>query len=242
MTHTFKSFLLALAVLLVVAGSAAAGLVWSGIYDIAADDPHTRPIGALLATMRDRSIERRTRTLQVPDLDDPARILQGAGNYDAMCAVCHLAPGIAETELSAGLYPAPPRLDDLRIDPRRAFWVIKHGIKATGMPAWGRSMEDEYIWNMAAFLQQLPDLDPNGYSDLVERSEGHSHGGGESGGHGEPGNHGESEGHDHGDAAAGGEGAHAGHGTTPEADAHIHTDPATRESPPAGHEDHDHQH
>lgn len=220
MATTFRSFLLALVVLLVIAGSAAAGFVWSGAYDVAADDPHTRPVRSLLATMRDRSIERRTRTLQVPDLDDPARIVQGAGNYDAMCASCHLAPGMTKSELSAGLYPEPPRLDDLGIEPARAFWVIKHGIKATGMPAWGRSMEDEYLWNLAAFLQQLPDLDPEGYRDLVERSEGHSHGGGES------------EGHDHGGTPTAGEGAHAGGGG----------DPKTRDPAPKGHEDHDHQH
>jgi mono/diheme cytochrome c family protein len=54
----------------------------------------------------------------------------------------------------AGLYPAPPNLTITTVDAAHAFWVIKHGIKASGMPAWGKSMEDAYIWNMAAFLQQ----------------------------------------------------------------------------------------
>src|SRR3546814_7101354 len=74
--------------------------------------------------------------LKVPDLDDQGRIVQGAGNYDAMCTGCHLKPGVRETELSKGLYPAPPDLTRAEIDAAEAFWVIKHGIKASGMPAW----------------------------------------------------------------------------------------------------------
>lgn len=61
--------------------------------------------------------------------------------------------------------------------------MIKHGIKASGMPAWGGSMDDEFIWNMSAFLQKLPTLDKAGYQALVASSDGHSHGGGETQGH-----------------------------------------------------------
>jgi mono/diheme cytochrome c family protein len=160
---------------------AIAGFVWSGVYDIGADAAHTRPVYAGLQALRERSIDTRAAKLQVPaDLADPARIRQGAGNYDAMCTGCHLAPGAEETELSRGLYPKPPKLSRQTVDPARAFWVIKHGIKASGMPAWGKSMEDEYIWGMVAFLQELPKLDATRYRALVASSGGHSHGGNES--------------------------------------------------------------
>ncbi len=155
-------------------------LVWSGIYNVAADDPHMKPTYSLLETIRERSIAVRAEKLQVPaDLKTPARIVQGAGNYSAMCTGCHLAPGMAGTELSKGLYPAPPNLTRAEVDAAEAFWVIKHGIKASGMPAWGKSMDDAYIWNMAAFLQELPKLTPAQYRAMVESSGGHSHGGGE---------------------------------------------------------------
>ncbi|HEY5972988.1 MAG TPA: cytochrome c [Pseudoxanthomonas sp.] len=168
-----------MSVLAGVAVLAVAGFVWSGIYNIGADDQHTRPVYALMETMRERSIEARADKLKVPDLKDPARITQGAGNYNAMCMGCHLAPGMVATELSKGLYPAPPNLTQETVDGAEAFWVIKHGIKASGMPAWGKSMEDEYIWNMAAFLQELPKLSAAQYQALVDSSGGHSHGGGE---------------------------------------------------------------
>lgn len=184
MPFVTRKSLLTLGVLSGVALLAAAGFVWSGIYNIGADDQHTRPVYALMETMRDRSIKARASKLTVPNLKGPARISQGAGNYNAMCMGCHLAPGMEETELSKGLYPAPPNLTKETVDAAEAFWVIKHGIKASGMPAWGKSMDDAYIWNMAAFLQQLPTLNAEQYQTLVAGSGGHSHGGGETKPHG----------------------------------------------------------
>ena len=114
------------------------------------------------------------------NLDDEALIRAGAGNYNAMCIGCHLAPGVAKTELSQALYPAPPNLSEVGIDgsPAATFWVIKHGIKASGMPAWSKGgMEDEAIWDLTAFLQKMPLLSATAYEQLVAASDGHSHGG-----------------------------------------------------------------
>ena len=186
------------------AAAAFALFVWSGAYNFAADDPHTAAVGSLLETMRERSIETRAVGLLAPDLSDPARIVQGAGNYNAMCVGCHLSPGMAESELSKGLYPAPPNLSKEKVEPGQAFWVIKHGIKASGMPAWGKSMSDEYMWNMAAFLQELPKLDADRYKEMVAHSGGHQHD------HG--GAHDEGADHDH-DHDQGSEADHHDHGS-----------------------------
>ncbi|NWL78888.1 cytochrome C [Pseudomonas taiwanensis] len=201
MKKTIKT--LALAGLVVAAG--VGGVVYSGVVNVAADDPHYSLVHRFLTAARERSIEVRSRDIQVPPLDDAGLIRAGAGNYAAMCAGCHLAPGLAATELSLALYPAPPNLSQQGVDgdPAAAFWVIKHGIKATGMPAWGKSMGDEHIWGMVAFLQRLPGLDADGYRQLVDASDGHQHGGGESQGHGHEAEvtqeegHGEAEGHAH---------------------------------------------
>lgn len=168
-------------VVLAVASVLILGLfTWSGLYNIGADAAHTRPVYSMLQMMRQRSIAARSKALHPPpNLNDEARIRQGAGNYNAMCTGCHLAPGMAGTELSKGLYPAPPNLSKETVDAASAFWIIKHGIKASGMPAWGKSMSDDYIWNMVAFLQRLPKLDAGQYKALVATSGGHDHGGGE---------------------------------------------------------------
>lgn len=248
MPFVTRKSLLALSVLAGIGIAATAGFVWSGFYNVAADDAHTRPVHSLLETVRERSIQSRASKLQVPDLSDPARITQGAGNYNAMCMGCHLAPGMAETEMSKGLNPAPPNLTKATVDPAAAFWATKHGIKASGMPAWGKSMDDEYIWNMVAFIQQLPKLTPAQYQDMVARSGGHSHGGGET----QPHDHGGGTSDDH--HAASGAGDHHGGddhhvaNESPSAPAgrtggkthvhadgkqHVHDAPATSEATPA---------
>lgn len=164
--------------LLVLVVASAGVFVWSGAFNIAADEPHWALTERFMDTARNRSIAVRAREVIVPALGDEAQVRAGAGNYDAMCAGCHLQPGIERTEASVGLYPAPPNLTRRRTDdPARAFWVIKHGIKMSGMPAWGRSMSDEPIWDMVAFLRQLPDLSPERYRELVDASGGHAHGG-----------------------------------------------------------------
>ena len=178
MPITTNRILLTIAALFGVVVAALAAFAWSGAYGIGADDPHTRPVNAFVATVRDRSIRARAAAIAVPaDLASDARIRQGAGNYDAMCATCHLSPESADSELSRGLYPAPPRFDKTKVDAAQAFWVVKHAIKASGMPAWGKSMGDEYIWNMVAFLGALPGLDAEKYRALVAESGGHSHDG-----------------------------------------------------------------
>jgi ketosteroid isomerase-like protein/mono/diheme cytochrome c family protein len=184
MPFVSRRSLLSFVVLLAVAGALAAGFLWSGLYDVGADDPHLPPVHAALETLRERSIAVRTRNVVVPDLSDATLIRQGAGNYEAMCSGCHLAPGLAPTELSRGLYPAPPAFARGALAaPARQFWVIKHGIKASAMPAWGKSMDEKSIWGLVAFVQRLPSLTAAQYHELVESSGGHSHGPGMEEGH-----------------------------------------------------------
>lgn len=233
MPFVTRKSMFAVAALSGIAGLAIGGFVWSGMYNVGADDPHLRPTATMLRLMRERSIVRHTRDVAVPDLKDAALVRQGAGNYDSMCTGCHLAPGMSDTELSRGLYPSPPNFSRLEpINPAHAFWVTKHGIKASGMPAWGRSMEDEFIWGMVAFLQQLPQLDAAAYKALVATSGGHSHGGGET----PPREPAEGMPDDHGDTAVEDKptssGAHAHPPGTP-ADHHDQPAPAKGASKPA---------
>ncbi len=170
-----------LLVLLVVALLAGVAFIWFGLYNVAADDPHWAATYRAMDTLRTRSIATRATSLEVPNLEDDALVRQGAGNYNSMCVTCHLAPGASDTELSLGLYPTPPTWSELgTTDPREAFWVIKHGVKMSGMPAWGKSMDDRYIWGMVALLQRFPKMTAADYKTLVASSVGHSHGGGES--------------------------------------------------------------
>ena len=176
-----RNALIGAAAVLALALALAAVVIGTGMYDVAADEEHSVLVYWLLETARERSIAARANQLEAPSLEDQQRIRRGAGNYDAMCAGCHLSPHAEPTEIYKGLYPRPPDLTKVvQSDAARAFWIIKHGLKATGMPAWGKSMEDEYIWDMVAFLRKLPALTAEQYADEVQASGGHSHSGNES--------------------------------------------------------------
>ncbi len=152
-----------------------AALVWTGVYNIGADTPHWPATSWIVATLRERSIGARAAGVAVPPLNDPIRIAEGARHYSAMCSGCHLAPGVEDSGIRAGLYPRPPDLarhvhgrDRGYAVPSaaRQFWIIKHGIKLTAMPAWGTTHSDDAIWGLVAFLQVLPEMTPAYYARL----------------------------------------------------------------------------
>jgi mono/diheme cytochrome c family protein len=165
-----KHYSIAVIALLAIFVATGAVFVYSGLYNIGADDHHTRAVYALLQTLRERSIHVRSEGIQVPNLEDPRLILKGAGQYAAMCTDCHLKPGVNNSEIRPGLYPQPPNLSQVRIDPKEAFWVIKHGIKMSAMPAWGASHDDPTIWSMVAFLEKLPGMTSRQYQDMVSKA------------------------------------------------------------------------
>jgi mono/diheme cytochrome c family protein len=144
--------------------------IYSGSYNMGADAPHWPLTHKIISTLRDRSISTASADLQPPDLGDSTSILKGAGQYAAMCTGCHLAPGMKQSEIRPGLYPSPPNLAQVRINPKVAFWAIKHGIKMSAMPAWGISHDDATIWSIVAFLQKLPSLDTTQYKDIVAKA------------------------------------------------------------------------
>lgn len=158
--------------MLVVLGIGAAGFVGSGLYNIGADDHHTRPVLWIIEHLRNRSVAIRSRDLQVPALDDHERVVRGANRYATLCTGCHLAPGVDRSVLRAGLYPHPPNLvqQDLS-NPQTAFWTIKHGIKMSAMPAWGKTLDDTAVWDLVAFIRQMPAMSPELYRALIAGSQ-----------------------------------------------------------------------
>ena len=159
--------------------AAALIFIYSGVYNVAADDPHARPVRWVLETTRQRSVDRRADEVVTPDdLSAQTRVEKGAKNYQAMCQMCHLAPGVEPTPVHRGLNPAPPRLAEeaTGMPPARLFWIVKHGFKMTGMPAWGESHSDEELWDIVAFLQKLPGMSAEEYKQLTHAKSGSGQG------------------------------------------------------------------
>src|SRR5258708_24737392 len=144
--------------------------LYSGVYDIGADAPHTKPVFWFISQFRDRSVAVRAAQITPPaDMAAPSRVATGARLYDNLCTGCHLAPGMKKTDLSRGLYPKAPQLAyGTDLTPAQEFWTIKHGIKLTAMPAWGRTHSDAEDWDLVAFLRKMPDLDEGQYQAAVK--------------------------------------------------------------------------
>ncbi len=153
-------------------------VAWSGLFNVSAKEKHWSITTNLLEFVRERSIEVRADDIEVPkNLSDTDMISKGAKNFDAMCAQCHLSPITQPTELSIGLYPQPPVFYKAKHgdhNSQNTFWVIKNGLKLTGMPAWGDFHTDEQMWEMVAFLKTIKGMPADEYRQLVGEG-GHAH-------------------------------------------------------------------
>jgi mono/diheme cytochrome c family protein len=132
-------------------------------FAFAASRPEPQWRAKLFSTVKERSIDRRVASSPPPpQLIDPKLIDAGQIQVAALCVVCHGAPGVPKSEIGKGLNPEAPSLstNGKERSPERLFWVIKNGIRMTGMPAFGPSQSDAQIWSMVAYLKQLPNVDP----------------------------------------------------------------------------------
>jgi len=104
-----------------------------------------------------------------PDLEDPARIQRGAGHYAQFCVHCHASPAAPRRTMALSLAPPAPVLH-LRVGawpPERLFRTVRHGIPNTGMPGWPAPLREDEVWDMVAFLRQLPGLDAVAYRRIT---------------------------------------------------------------------------
>ena len=163
--------------LLAIAAILTVGFAYSGLYDVSASSPHSGIVDWLLSTTSDAAVKRHAQGIHVPDLGDDAMALAGANDFDAMCTGCHGAPGQEPKAIGQGLNPSAPDLAEAATELTSAelFWVTKHGLKMTGMPAWGATHDDDALWPVVAFITRLPYLDAESYQAMLARAGGMGH-------------------------------------------------------------------
>ncbi|HEX5757983.1 MAG TPA: cytochrome c [Thermoanaerobaculia bacterium] len=161
--------LLTAAALLALLAAIALGALYGGAYDVAATSPETGVVAWALETAQERSVARRARAVEVPPLDRPELRAVGLIHYHEMCVTCHGAPGVPASEIGAGLNPFPPELAEEAEEygPAELFWMVKNGIKMTGMPAFGPTHTDEELWAIVAFVESLPEMSGADYAAAV---------------------------------------------------------------------------
>jgi mono/diheme cytochrome c family protein len=161
----------------------AAAYALSGAYSVAASEPEAAPLAWLLHGTMERSVGLHARGVEAPPLDDPALVRAGFEHYDEMCVVCHAAPGVELSEIARGLNPAAPRLEREAGDwsPAELYWIVKHGIRMTGMPGFGATHDERELWAIVAFVRRLPETSPAEYQalrrEVGEAVHEHEHGG-----------------------------------------------------------------
>jgi len=171
---SWKRSLARLVVVGAAAGIAALLFVSAGLVPIAASEPHWPITRFLLHYSMIRSVQTHALGVKEPApeeraLDGDAMVLKGAGHYASGCLACHGAPGTPRAAVVRHMEPAPPYLPP-KIDQwtdRQLFWIVRHGIKYTAMPAWPSQQREDEVWAMVAFLRRLPELEPAEFRRLA---------------------------------------------------------------------------
>jgi cytochrome c len=140
---------------IVAAAAAGFGVMYSGLYDVSAASGHNPFVAWALHKTYIQSLHRHAAGIHVPtDLMTVANVEAGARLYRSTCTACHGAPGQTLSPIGQGILPMAPELLSAtrRNNPQMMFWVIKNGVKMTAMPAFGKTQDDQTIWDLTAFL------------------------------------------------------------------------------------------
>jgi cytochrome c553 len=164
-----RRWMFRIAGILVVLGFAGFLLVVSGIMPIKASSGHWTITAWFLNFAMRRSVVTHSLTTKVPSLDNAGLVAKGATHYEFGCRPCHGGPNIPQPVIAQRMTPQPPYLPRVVAQwrPKELFYIVKHGVKFTGMPAWPAQQRDDEVWAMVAFLQKLPHLTTSEYYELA---------------------------------------------------------------------------
>lgn len=174
MRSRIKTIIGTLLVLGVLGAAGFVGFLYSGLYSVAADKPHSKPFLWGIETFKRHSIARHAGDIAVPELEQADLVRRGFELYRQECEVCHGAPGVGRDQVGWGINPDPPLLYTRGAEWSDAelYWIISHGIRLAGMPAFGPSNDERDIWALVAFTRRLADLSMQDYSRMRDAMDG----------------------------------------------------------------------
>ena len=170
--RTWKQRFIELAILVGVLVVAVLVVVASGIFPVRASDGHWAITEAFLQFASKRSIQTNSLNVETKPLDEPGMMRLGAATYASNCAWCHGSPSEPYPTVASAMLPRPPHLVNAAIDwdNHELFYIAKHGIMLTGMPAWPTQARDDDIWPLVAFLHEMGNMDSQQYQLLLGRT------------------------------------------------------------------------
>jgi len=78
--------------------------------------------------------------------------------FGGRCASCHGLDGRTPTEVGQWMYPRAPDVGSPAVQQwsdAELFWIIKHGIRLTGMPGFGHIHSDDQVWHLVRYVRSL---------------------------------------------------------------------------------------
>lgn len=169
LTHNWKLISAWALVAVLIAAVGIFLIAASGLYNVAASKGHSKLANWFLSFGMTNSVRTHAALIEPPDIKSDDQIHLGAAHFHSVCAPCHGAPGQKPNPSMQTMLPSPPKLAP-RISEwrdRELFWIVRNGIKYTGMPAWPTQSRDDEVWAVVAFLRSLPDMNPEQYEDLA---------------------------------------------------------------------------
>jgi mono/diheme cytochrome c family protein len=170
-----RKLVLGITVLLVIALMIGVGVFKLGLMPVNADVPPSGLETRFIPMAVHASVANHAEEQPNPVAPTDENLIAGGEVYAELCARCHGIPGRGPSVLGVSFYPPAPQFS---VQPPaytegELFWIVKHGIRNTGMPAWGRLLTDQDIWQVVALLRRL-----NSLPSAVETSfkEGHNEG------------------------------------------------------------------
>lgn len=158
---------IAAAILVGIAGPVIVyGYVKSGAFNVAASHPHSRLVEWITHETMINSVKRRAPDVAMARTVSRAQAISGFCQYEAHCVECHGAPATARKQWVSGLNPQPPYLLDANQNwtPSQLYWIVRNGIKMTGMPAWRESMREGEMRDVVAFIAAMAKMPPQTYA------------------------------------------------------------------------------
>jgi mono/diheme cytochrome c family protein len=155
-----KNFILGFVAMIAVLVIGLLGYLRLGLAEVRAD-MHPPALETRLAQFAVKaSVRRSAAMLQNPLQPTDETLIAGGKAYLNGCAGCHGKPGKLR-DIFLG-YPPPPQLffTGTQYSEPELFWVVKHGIRNTGMSAYGPFYSDEKMWTLAAFVKRANNLPP----------------------------------------------------------------------------------
>lgn len=165
-----------LAALAAIGALVAVAVVGLGLYNTSAQKGHLPGVSWVLHTTFKQSVRLRAPAAEeIPeDLASPDRIQLGALHFQTACAFCHAVPGQRRSATALAMNPTPPHISQAvsAWKPQHMFWIVREGVKMSGMPHWPAEDRDDEVWSVVAYLNAAKDMDGLGQQSLTENHDG----------------------------------------------------------------------